>query len=104
VPVRLQPQRVALGTTDTGRPVYITIEWYRVLRQLVGDVSDVVDGDGNSNPDAIDLGNDDAAAVKVLAITLQRAVSALEADASVPALRAQVAALEARIAGMEQTP
>ena len=100
--IRLQPQRVALGRTDGGQLVYITVEWYRVLRALSGDVADVVDEGGNSGVDAIDLGNDDASAVKVLAMTLQKAVQALEVDVHVPALLARLAALEARIAGMEQ--
>lgn len=113
--VTIQPQRIPLGTVMVGGralPVTITVEWYRVLKALTGQVSTIVDGDGNSDDgggsgaggDAIDFANDEASAVKVLAIVLQRAVSALEADADVPALRAKLAQLETRIAGMEQTP
>lgn len=105
----LQPQRVPLGKTDDGRPVYITVEWLKVLQALDGSV---IDGSGSSaagagtgaaSPDAIDLPYDDAAGLKVLAIGLQRALQALEAETALSALRAELATLKARVEGLEQT-
>lgn len=103
----LQSQRIPLGTVTVGGrelPVFITLSWLKVLQALDGTVTNVIDGDGNSPETMIELPYDEAAALKVLAIALQKAVFALEADQSVSALRARVAALEDRIAGMEQAP
>lgn len=107
----LQAQRIPLGTVTVGGrqlPVYITIEWLKVLQSLDTTVTTVVvDGTGSSGSspeDAIDLPYDEAAAVKVLAIGLQRAVAALEADNHTAAVLARLASLEARIGALEQAP
>ena len=105
--INLQAQRIPLGTVTIGgreMPVYITVEWLKVLRVLDGTVTVIEEGGGSGAPaqTAIELPYEDATAVKVLAIALQRAVSALESDTTVLTLRAQMAALAARVEGLEQ--
>lgn len=116
MPITIQPQRIAFGFVQLGNqkvPVYVDDAWYRVLRALAGvagssTTTPPVDG-GVSTPsvsvdDAIDLGYDDAASVRAIAMGLERAIGALEVESEVPALRAALLMLERRIVALESAP
>lgn len=122
--IGIQPQRVPFATIEVaGRkvPVFVSLEWYRVLQRLAGevDVPSSSSGPGSSGggsstvviqqevgtteDSAIDSIYGVEQTVKVLAMALERGLQALETDSELSRLRAQVASLAARIDGLEQS-
>lgn len=126
---QLQPQRVPLGEFSLGGErvqVFISTPWYRQLEQLAATVAAQERGDGSEQDDTaplpllhFDVQPDDTAPMQFQAPAdesdqgpdghlaghlsgLEQRLSAHGADPLVHQLQAQIAALEARIQGLEQ--
>lgn len=89
-----QPPRVPLGTTDNGRPVFITREW---LNYLAVQLFDRVGGtDGPSNNELV-VSDDDDAGLEELKASVYRLAN--DAGQTPPAeLQQRVEFLETRLA------
>jgi len=113
MPVTIQAQRIPLGTyrTADGRevPVFITVEWYRVMQALAAGVGAATGGTPTTSgstttaaANAIDFDNGPPDLDSVIAIELQAVVLAQEVAPDVSRVQADLAALAARVEALEQ--